>query len=115
MERKFEFENNASRKELKVKLKGMFNQEDAVAYINEYKDIIKRINPNETVFNIDCTQMTVTPADVVPQLQGCFEMYRDDNFKKINFVLSKEKGVILKTQFGRLARMVNLTNIDIAI
>ena len=111
--KKFRFTNNPSGKELRVELEGMFNAQDAEDFVKEYKSIISKIKPTETVFNVDCTKMIITPQDVVPQLQGCFEMYRDDKFKKVVFIVSKDKGAILKAQFNRLGRTVGLTNMEV--
>lgn len=113
MSKKYEFTNNAGLKELKVRLEGMFNAKDAEEYIRDYRDVVSRIKPNETVFNLDCTKMIVTPADVVPQLEGCFKMYKEDKFKKVVFKIPTKGGFILKSQFSRLARKVGLENIEI--
>ena len=40
-------------KKLEARLEGMFNAKDAEEYIRDYRDVVSRIKPNETVFNLD--------------------------------------------------------------
>lgn len=113
--KKFEFKTDRLGKKIDVNLRGMFKPQDAKDYVNEYQKVIGTINSKEYRLQFDCTEMIITPADAVPMLKGCFEMYKQAGFNKVVAKISKTNGLIMKMQFNRLAKETGLTNFEVTM
>lgn len=98
-------------KVLNIELEGAFSQEDGLRSISAYQDTIAPINTQEYHLNIDCKKLNVTAPEIVPLLEGCLQMFKKDEFKKV--VLTLENNSILKMQLSRLGRSVGLNNLEI--
>lgn len=109
----YSFKNNSLEKKLEIVVEGVFSQQNGMDYVTDYNKEIRKINPKEYDLLLDCTKLAVTPADVVPQLQGCFELYKANGFKKVSTIINASNGAIIKMQFNRLARIVKLDNLEI--
>ena len=108
---KFEFKTNTVLNSMNIVVRGSYTQEDARDFISEYQKQIKSINPPKFDLVVDCLELNVSKSDVVPMLQGCFEMYKKDGFKKIQCKITNN--VTLKMQANRLARTVGLENFEV--
>ncbi|KAF4325451.1 hypothetical protein G195_000919 [Phytophthora kernoviae 00238/432] len=75
------------------------------------QDTIAPINTKEYELNIDCKKLNVTAPEIVPLLEGCLQMFKKDEYKKV--VLTLENNAILKMQLSRLGRSVGLDNLEI--
>lgn len=110
----FRFNHNTGAKKLEVVLEGTFDQKDDMAYITEYKRLVKSIDANNYEFHLDCTNFGVSAPNIAELLEERFKLYKDDNFKNITFILA-ENSVVLKMQFSRLAKKAGLTNYNIVM
>ncbi|MBU3204407.1 hypothetical protein [Clostridium algidicarnis] len=112
--KKFSFKRNDTTKVLEIFTEGVFTPEDGAEYVKSYKAEVAKITPGEYTLKFDCSNLELNRPEVLPILQGCFEMYKVNNFKKIIATVGNSKNsVILKMQIGRLARTVGLDNIEI--
>lgn len=110
---KYAFKNNTNDKTLEITIEGLFTQQDGMDYIKTYQDTIKRISTAEYKLIFDCTNLSVTPSEIVPMLQGCFEMYKQANYNAVKAIVPKQNGAVLKMQFSRLAKNAGLQNFEI--
>lgn len=95
----------------KAKVEGTFSPEDGMESVKAYQTSLASITPSEYEIHIDCTELNVSSPSTLPILEGCFQMYKQDGFKKV--VLTLAKNPILKMQLGRVARTVGLENCEI--
>jgi hypothetical protein len=107
----FNLNADQSSKVLNVQVEGTFSPEDGMASIEAYKKALSTISASEFDIDIDCTKLNVSNADAIPMLEGCFNLYKADGFKKVIFRMVKNP--ILKMQISRIARKVDLPNYEI--
>lgn len=110
-ENKFNFQGKNS--ELKIKVKGFFKESDGLAYIKEYTNQIRKINPSNMNLVLDCTELSVTKQDLMPMLKSCFESYKKDNFKKVTTIVTEKNQAVLAMQLKTLSNKVGLKNFDL--
>lgn len=104
--KKFEMSMDKTKKELNVRIWGMFGPDDANAFIEEFNKIVTAIQPKEFVLAFDAKELNVSKPEMLPMLEGCFKMYKAIGFKK---VLAKVgSNVTLKMQLGRVGRNAGL-------
>lgn len=108
---KFNLSTDSVKKIINIELEGTFSEEDGIKSIQAYQQTINPITPSEYGLQIDCRKLNVTAPDVVPLLEGCFNMFKKDGFAKVNLTL--ENNPILKMQLARLGRKAGLDNLDI--
>lgn len=116
--KKFEFEINNSTKTLFIIVRGVYSSEDGVAFVEEYMRNVSKINTKEYILKLNCLNLDITPGGVMPQLRGCFELYKKNDFKKVIMVLpsAKDKAFtsnVLRAQFNKLAEVVGLNNLEL--
>ncbi|MGN7455963.1 hypothetical protein ACTHPH_14230 [Paenibacillus pasadenensis] len=92
-------------------VEGTFTPEEGMASVQAYQKEIATIAVPEYEIHIDCTELNVSSPSALPILEGCFQMYKQDGFKKV--VLTLARNPILKMQLGRVARTVGLENCEI--
>ncbi|KAA8750249.1 MULTISPECIES: hypothetical protein [Paenibacillus] len=107
----FILKTDVPNKVLNIELEGSFSQEDGLRSISAYQDTIAPINTKEYDLNIDCKKLNVTAPEIVPLLEGCLQLFKKDEYKKV--VLTLENNAILKMQLSRLGRSVGLDNLEI--
>ena len=113
---KYSFNKNTLAETLDIIVQGVYTKEDAENYVKEYLEAISNINTSKYTLKFDCINLKVTPTDVVPQLQGCFELYKKAEFKKVIAIISASNNLsagVMKLQFNRLAKTVGLNNFEI--
>jgi hypothetical protein len=108
---KFVLKTDSVNKIINIELDGTFTEEDGVKSIQAYQQTINPISPADYELQIDCRKLNVTAPDVVPLLEGCFVMFKNDGFVKVNLTL--ENNPILKMQLARLGRKAGLENLEI--
>lgn len=109
--KKYDIKKNFIKKALEISVKGMFNKEESLSFINDYKSAVNLIpNKNEYTLSIDCKELLVASAEIAPDLKQCFEMYHQDGFKVVECVLDKSNrtSTVVKMQLSRLAREAGL-------
>lgn len=104
--KKHEISLNKANKELKVKVWGMFESEDAANFIADFKETVSTIQPSETALSFDTTELKVSKQEMMPMLEGCFNMYKDFGFQKVS--IETENNAILKMQLNRVAKKIGL-------
>lgn len=116
--KKYEFKKSIIEKTFYITVAGIFTKEDGEGYVKEYLKQIAGLNTKEYTLKFDCLNLKVTPSDVIPQLQGCFELYKQGGFKKVIGVIPSTgsndlNSGVMKMQFNRLARTTGLANFEI--
>lgn len=106
--KKYEFELNKENKKLNIKVDGFFHKEEAMQFVSDYKKCVQKINTSDYIISVDCNKMCVSKPEIVDDLKNVIQMYLDDEFKKINFVMDKAQ-IIFKMQIHRLLREMNNT------
>ncbi|MBN2982507.1 hypothetical protein [Cohnella algarum] len=107
----FNIEMDHANKVMKAEVEGTFTPEDGMKSVEAYQQSISAISVPEYDIEIDCTKLNVSAPDALPILEGCFQMYKRDGFKKVTLRLAKNP--ILKMQLSRIARSVQLANWEI--
>lgn len=107
----FNIQVDNANKVLKAKVEGTFSSEDGMKSVEAYQKSIANLTVPEYEIDIDCTELNVTAPDTLPILEACFQMYKNDGFKKVTLRLVKNP--ILKMQLSRVARTVQLTSYEI--
>jgi hypothetical protein len=102
---------NRAKKRFDTNVGGFFNKEDAIKYIADYQRKVITFNPKEFEISLDCRELKVSAAEMIPLLQQCMIMYKESGFSKIIIVAGNSP--ILKMQIGRVAGLVGLDNMEI--
>ncbi|WP_151734445.1 hypothetical protein [Paenibacillus tengchongensis] len=108
---KFVLNTDEIHKQIYIELEGIFSEEDGLLSMQSYQQLVNPLDPSEYELRIDCTKLNVTAPDVVPLLESCFIMFKNDGFTKV--VLTLEYNPILKMQLARLGRKAGLENLVI--
>lgn len=82
----FKFEILKDRKIMVIYVEGFFKEEDAGAFLAEYKSKLATINPEEYNLILDGKKLKVSAQEMVPILEGILKMYIEDKFNKIYLV-----------------------------
>ena len=112
VENGYEITLDKASKTIKMKVTGKFVEEKAQQFLDEYNHVIQQVNPAETLLVADCTSMAVATQENAEKLGTILQMYKKTGFKKI--IVKVENSPIVKMQINRVAKMVDLTNIEIS-
>lgn len=107
----FAFDLKSGSKDLNVLVEGMFTQQNALDFINEYQKNTSGINPGEYNLIFDATNLKVSTQEVLPLLENCMQMYKQSGFKRIE--VSIGSSAIVKNQIRRVVEKVGLQNCEI--
>lgn len=107
---KFSFLNNTSDKIIEIKVEGMMSLSDANNFIEHYKNNISKIQPTQYILEFDCKELGVSTKDSAVKLNECFQLYKQDKFKKVVFNVGNNQ--LLKMQLTKMASSVNLSNYE---
>lgn len=108
--KKYEMSVDKIRKQLSIRVWGMFGQEDANGFVEDFKKTVSTIQAREFILAFDAKELNVSKPEMLPMLEGCFKMYKECGFKKVEAKV--ENNVTLKMQLGRVARNAGL-NIEV--
>jgi hypothetical protein len=90
-----------------VTVGGFISPDEAKSFVDEYESIIKNLDTKNTCLILDGRELKASTQDMLPMLQGCFQLYMRDDFKKvfmINFVSS-----VTNSQVARVAKEIGFT------
>lgn len=107
----FNIQVDDANKVFHAEVEGTFSPEDGMKSIEAYQSSIAKIFVPDYVIDIDCTKLNVSAPDALPILEGCFQLYKKDGFKRVTLKIAKNP--ILKMQLSRIARAVQLDNLEI--
>ncbi|WP_223068961.1 hypothetical protein [Paenibacillus caui] len=107
----FNLSINQAAKILNAEVEGTFTPEDGKASIQAYQKTISGLSVPDYEIDIDCTKLNVSAPESLPLLEGCFELYKKDGFKKVTMRIAKNP--ILKMQLARVARSVKMDSYEI--
>lgn len=110
----YKFDLDSKAKNINVLIGGFFTKEDGSGYIAEYKKCVNEIKPDEYDLRLDCTDLAVTQADILPMLEDCIKMYDKDGFKRVITKIKKDN-VILKMQIQRLINNTKTSKIELVL
>ncbi|WP_445486499.1 hypothetical protein [Niallia sp. 03133] len=105
----FTFEKNQVKKELYITVSGFIKESEGEAFLAEYHQNVKQIVPSAYTLIVDSTNLSVSKADMLPVLEGCFKLYMSNRFKKI--LMINPSSVIARTQMQKLAQNINYTGV----
>lgn len=108
--KKYEIKMDKSKKEMNIKIWGMFEESDAKGFIEDFQKELSAIQPSEFVLAFDANELNVSRPEMLPMLEGCFNMYKECKFKKV--IANVGKNITLKMQLSRIGRSTGL-DIDI--
>ncbi len=89
-----------------IMVEGLFNPDDAQSYLKDFNKAVSVINPLDYELILDCTKLSISPAEMQQLLKGCLELYKSLNFKSVT--LKGGTNAILKMQMQRLCSSVGL-------
>lgn len=110
----YKFNLDSNSKNMNVLIGGFFTKEDGAGYITEYKKYVDTISPSEYDLHLDCTDLAVTKADILPMLEECIKMYDKDGFKRVITKIKKDN-IILKMQIQRLINSAKTNKIELVL
>lgn len=110
MAEKYEIKVIPNEKKINMVIRGSFTKEDVGHFVNDYNQSLEPIHTSDFVLNVDCTTMNIITQDMIPDLENSFHLYRQANFKKINFIIVNSP--VIKMQLSRVAKHAQLSNID---
>ena len=104
---KYSIDLQEGKKMMHIKVWGFFKQEDAQDFIEDYKGMVSKINPEKYTLAADSTGLKTSPRENIPLLKSCMKMYMDDNFDNIAIINPDNR--IAKNQAKRVARECDFT------
>jgi len=107
----FNIQIDQAKKIFHAEVEGTFSPEDGMKSVEAYQASVATISALDYEIEIDCTKLNVSAPDTLPILEACFKMYKNDGFKKVTLRLAKNP--ILKMQLARVARGVELNNLEL--
>jgi len=112
VENGYEITLDKASKTINMKVIGKFVEEKAQQFLDEYNRVVQQVNPAETLLVADCTSMSVATPENAEKLGDILQMYKKTGFKKV--IVKVENSPIVKMQINRVAKLVDLTNIEIS-
>lgn len=104
--KKYEMSLERINKNVNIKIGGLFEPDDANRFVEDLTTLISTIKAPEYILCFDAKELKVSKKEMLPMLEGCFEMYKEIGFKKVT--IKTENNVTLKMQLSRLAGNVGL-------
>ncbi|SES76451.1 hypothetical protein SAMN05421676_101392 [Salinibacillus kushneri] len=96
------------KKTIEMEVRGSFTEEDVQRFARDYQNAVSSITTDEYTLEVDCTNMEILRQEMIPQLEGSMQMYKESGFKTVQF--NTKSNAILKLQIHRLARNIGLKN-----
>lgn len=78
----FKIETDKVKKTFTVKVKGFFKENEGIDFLDEYKKNTSAITPSEYSLIVDGTELSISKPEMLPILNGCFNLYKSTGFKK---------------------------------
>lgn len=108
--KKYEMSLDKIKKEINIRIWGMFEPNDANSFVEDFRKELSPIQTSEFILAFDAKELNVSKPEMLPMLEGCLQMYKACKFKKI--AVEVGKNVTLKMQLSRLSRNIGL-NIEV--
>ena len=102
---------NRPEKRLDIVCTGIVGGNDVKDFVDSFNKAVSTITPADYILNFDTSNFSVISQDMIPGIQGCFEMYQKLHFKKIRIKLN-QSNPILKMQIDRVAKIAGLDNYE---
>ena len=103
---KYEMTLNKGMKEISIKVRGMYEPDDAKRFVEDFIKLVSTIQTSEFLLWFDAEELKVSNQAMVPVLEGSFKMYKKLGFKKI--VTTVGSNVALKKQLKKIGITVGL-------
>lgn len=101
---RYTMEVDVDAKILRSKVSGTYTPEDAANFVAAYNKALSMIVPSETVFEIDCYELTTQSDDMASELQAVFMLYKNTGFKEV--ILRGSENPAHFVQMKNLARQI---------
>lgn len=102
---------NSVQKVVNMVVGGSFSPEKVQQFLNDYHKNLDPIPASQYELRFDCRDLNVITQDMIPHLQGCFELYKTTGFKKV--VVEIKQSAIIKMQLNRIAKTVGLEPFEV--
>jgi hypothetical protein len=86
---KYELDYMASKNMFFIRVWGFYSQEDALAFIKDYTEELKKFNPRNTSLVIDSTELLTSKPEAKLLLVECMKLYMQLSYKNRIFIKSK--------------------------
>lgn len=107
----YSIEVNSVQKVVNMEVGGSFTPEKVEQFLKDYNQNINSIQAAQYELRFDCLSLEIVTQDMVPHLQGCFELYKSSGFKKV--VVEIKKNAIIKMQLNRIAKNAGLDAFEV--
>lgn len=108
----FKFEINEVKNVVHVTVEGLFSDEMAKSYINEYQSTLAKIVPSTYTLFVDGREQKVVDSTVFEDMQMAIDLYLSSGFKKVFIALPKS--AVATLQIKRLNGYDKLTFVKTA-
>lgn len=96
---------------LDMSFEGIFSPAEVQAFVADFQNQVKKINPVSYTLRLDGTKLAVSAKDMQELLKGCLQLYKASGFDKV--ILSIGDNVVVKMQVQRLAKEIGFTDITV--
>ncbi len=111
MTKKYDITIYPNRKVIAIFVGGAAKLEEVQEFKRDYERAVNSVDTSAYTLEIDCTNMDVVTPQMVPELEGSYQLYKQSGFMKVIFKI--KNSAILKMQLSRLARNTGLTQAEI--
>lgn len=80
---KFDMDLVMEKKVFFTSVRGFYNIEDGADFLDNYNKIVKKINPREYSFVLECEDLKTLSQEMTLVLENCFDLYKATRFKKV--------------------------------
>lgn len=101
---------NNIKKEFYVEVNGTLSNKQVDQFVSDYNRKVNAISASDFILRLDAKELNLVSPELVPQLEACYELYKQSGFKKTIFEIPNN--VIIKMQLNRIARKVGLENTE---
>lgn len=81
---------NSLQKVVNMEVGGSFTPEKVEEFLKDYHKNINPIPAAQYELRFDCRSLDILTQDMVPHLQGCFELYKSSGFKNVVVEIKKK-------------------------
>ncbi|ABR36143.1 MULTISPECIES: hypothetical protein [Clostridium] len=104
--KKYQLSLDKAKKEINIRIWGMFEPNDANSFVEDFRKELSPIQTSEYVLNFDARELNVSRQEMLPMLEGCFQMYKACKFVKV--IANVGSNITLKMQLSRISRNTGL-------
>lgn len=113
MTEKYTIHINKMEKKVEVAILGYIDEETAYAFIKEYQEKAATIKTAKYTLLLDCRKMEFLPEISAVLLKDVYQLYKEDNYAKVIFIMKLLGNTMLNMQIMQVAREAKFTSYEI--